>query len=73
LDVAVIAAWLATGAHTGWTKTSVTTMRTDPVTELQYPETRRQLVIGIDILIAGLVLSGSLVASGALLKNQNRT
>lgn len=70
LDLLVLGAWFATGAHLGWTRTSVTTMRTDPVTELQYPETRRQLVVGLELLLIGLALSGGLMAASALMKRQ---
>ena len=72
LDLLVLGAWVATGAHGGWTKTTVTTMRTDPVTELQYPETRRQLVVGLELLVIGLVLSGGLMAVSALIRSKTQ-
>lgn len=59
--VAVGGAWVATGAHWGWTATQVKVMRVDPVTELEYPEWEKKLVLGVDFLgagVAGCVLLG---------------
>jgi len=56
-----LALWLGTGAHVGWTKTTVTEMKVDPVTELEYPETRAAFVAGVEVLGAGLVLALVLV------------
>jgi len=60
--------WLATGAHTGWTQTEVTEMRVDPVTELEYPETQRRFVAGVEVLGGGLLLSTLLFAGSFLVR-----
>jgi hypothetical protein len=58
---ATLVAWTMTGAHRGWTRTEVTEMKRDEVTGLDYPETRRGFVAGLDFLAAG---SGLAVALG---------
>jgi F0F1-type ATP synthase assembly protein I len=58
----VVGAWVATGADMGWSKTQVQTMVTDPVTELEYPVWKNQLVFGVDFLALGLI--GSAVLGG---------
>jgi hypothetical protein len=41
--------WLATGAHLGFTRTSVVTMKRDEVTGIDYPERRPGFVAGVEI------------------------
>jgi hypothetical protein len=62
--------WLATGAHTGWTKTRVTTMRIDPITELEYPEIEKKFVAGVDVLGAGTLPALALFGCSYLFKSQ---
>jgi hypothetical protein len=62
LALAASVTWLALGRNTGWTKTSVTTMKTDPVTTLEYPVTEKRFVPGVDLL--GLCLAGAGVLAG---------
>jgi hypothetical protein len=64
LAIAVLAAWGATGADTGWSKTYVQTMQVDPVTELEFPVREDRLVLGIDFLVVGLLGSLVFVAVG---------
>ena len=40
--------WLATGAHLGFTQTSVVTMKRDEITGIDYPERRPGFVAGIE-------------------------
>lgn len=56
--LAVLTIWFGLGAHKGWTKTEVETRRIDPVTEIEYPETKPGFVPGVDFLAAGLIGSG---------------
>jgi len=58
----VIGAWAATGADLGWSKTQVQVMEVDPVTELEFPVWRDQVVFGVDFLAAGLI--GSFILGG---------
>ena len=66
--------WLALGANRGWTKTNVTRMARDPVTELDYPVTEKKFVPGIDFLgtcwIFAIVLT-SVSLLGRKSKNTN--
>jgi hypothetical protein len=61
-----LAVWLATGAHPGWTRTTETVMRVDAVTGLDYPETRRKFIAGVEWLGAGLGLACVLGTLGIL-------
>lgn len=73
LAVAVIVAWASLGAHRGWTKTSITEMKIDPITELEYPEHRNQFVPGLELLGAGIGCAAALAAASFLFpkkKNQ---
>jgi len=40
--------WLATGAHLGFTQTSMVTMKRDEITGIDYPERRPGFVAGIE-------------------------
>lgn len=51
----VAGAWLATGAHTGWTKTKVSEIVVDDLTGLEYPVWKDRLVFGVDFLAGGLL------------------
>lgn len=52
--LSVVGAWVATGAHLGWTSTQVQVMKTDPITELEYPDWEPKLTLGVDFLGLGL-------------------
>ena len=64
--------WLGTGAHTGWTRTEVTEMRVDPVTELEYPETTKQFVAGVEVAGGGLLLALLLFGGSFLFQKANQ-
>jgi hypothetical protein len=51
--------WIFTGASTGWTKTSVSTLEIDEITGLEYPVHKEALVIGLELLALGIALSAS--------------
>ena len=53
--VGAIATWLVTGAHRGWTKTSVQKMTLDEVTGIESPSYEKKFVAGVDFLGAGLL------------------
>ncbi|MCU0770645.1 MAG: hypothetical protein MUE94_02595 [Verrucomicrobia bacterium] len=73
IGVLTLAVWLVTGAHTGWTQTRVTVVKLDPVTELEYPETRDQFVAGVEVLGGGLLLALALLGASFLLKPVSTT
>ncbi len=51
--LALLSWWAAAGMNHGWTKTSVSTMETDPITGINYPVWKKQFVPGIDLLAVG--------------------
>lgn len=74
LAVALLAVsiWLATGAHRGWTKTSVATIKVDEITGIEQPVYEKRFVAGVDFL--GAALLGSAALSGlAYFFKQNKT
>lgn len=73
IGVLTLGLWLVTGAHTGWTRTTVTVMKIDPVTELEYPETRNQFVAGVEVLGGGLLLAMALLAGSRLFNATSTT
>ncbi len=60
--VAGIAVWLLTGAHRGWTKTSIEQRTRDEVTGLEAVSYEKGFVAGLDFL--GAVLLGSVALVG---------
>ena len=68
--LATLAVWLATGAHRGWTKTSVMITEIEPVTGQENNFQRKQFVMGIELLAAGIALAGLLTATAFLVKSK---
>jgi len=64
----VIGVWLATGAHRGWTKTSVTVVEIEPVTGLENPVQKKQFVMGVELLGAGLAAAVALAGLSLFFK-----
>jgi hypothetical protein len=65
--LAVVAAWVALGSNTGWTKTSIATTKVDPITEIEFTEYKDGFVPGIDFLGVGLIGSAAIFGFGYLL------
>jgi uncharacterized membrane protein YphA (DoxX/SURF4 family) len=63
---ATLITWFSTGAHRGWTRTTVTETRTDEVTGLEYPHTQPGFVAGFEFPIAGIFGAVVLLGIGAL-------
>lgn len=61
--VAGLVVWLAAGHRLGWTQTSVSETKVDPVTELPYTEYRDAFVAGIEIPALGLGAGAALLAA----------
>lgn len=66
-----IGVWLTTGAHRGWTKTSVTVIEIEPVTGLENPVQKKQFVMGVELLGAGLASAVALVGLSFLFKRKS--
>jgi len=62
--------WWQAGANRGWTKTSVTEMKFDEITEISYPVTVDRFVPGVDLLAVGLGASALLAGFGLLMKKR---
>jgi hypothetical protein len=63
--------WLGTGAHRGWTKTSVTVVEIEPVTGLENPVPKKQFVMGVELLGLGLLAAGALVGVSFFFKSKS--
>lgn len=50
----VLAAWIAGGAHRGWSMDQVPLKKTDEVTGLEYVEYEDRFVAGLDVLAGGI-------------------
>ena len=69
LALAILGAWLATGAHRGWTKTHVTVVEVDAVTGLENPVHQKKFILGVELLGAGLIAAAALAGSSFLFKS----
>jgi len=69
--LAVVGAWLATGASRGWTKTSVAVKQLDEVTGIEGVSYQRRFVAGVDFLGGGLLGAGVLAAASLMFRKQN--
>jgi hypothetical protein len=65
LALATVAAWLATGANRGWTKTSREIRTLDEITGIEGISHETTFAPGVDFLGAGLLAAG--VCAGAAL------
>ncbi|MSU56988.1 MAG: hypothetical protein EXS35_02195 [Pedosphaera sp.] len=70
--VAAVGTWLATGAHRGWTKTSVQKMTLDEVTGIESPSYEKKFVAGVDFLGAGLLAAGGLAGISLFFRHQKK-
>lgn len=68
---AVLATWVATGRHTGWTQTSIVTMRHDEITGIDYPERQPGFVAGLEVLIVG-GLTATAIAAASVITSRRR-
>ncbi len=54
--------WIVTGCHRGWSRTSLTRLEIDPVTELEFPVQEKKFVAGVDFLGVCLLAASGLAA-----------
>lgn len=59
LLLAGVGAWVATGAHFGWTQTSTVSLHRDEVTDIQYPVRRAVFVAGIEVPLLAAVIAAA--------------
>lgn len=55
--------WLATGAHRGWTRTSIVETRRDDITGIDYPVRRAAFVAGVEIPLLGTLAAAALAGA----------
>ncbi|MCZ7639086.1 MAG: hypothetical protein M5U12_25370 [Verrucomicrobia bacterium] len=72
LALGTLTFWLATGAHRGWTRTSVAVEKTDEITGLTYREYESRFVPGVDVLGAGLLGALVVATAGVLMRGRSR-
>ena len=67
-----LAVWGFSGFHRGWSKSTVTEMKIDQITGLEYPVTVNSFVFGLEMLGAFVLITCiCLGASFAFKKNTN--
>ena len=52
--------WIFTGAHLGWTQTSIVTMQQDEITGIEYPVREAALVAGVEVPGGGVLTAATL-------------
>ena len=52
--------WAGTGAHLGWTQTSIVRVQHDEVTGIDYPVRQDAFVAGVEFLAVGVAASAAL-------------
>ncbi len=70
--IAVLALWLATGAHRGWTQTSKVVVQHDEITGIDYPVREKTFVAGVEILAAGVGLAATLAGASIVADRRRR-
>lgn len=70
IAVSAIATWLASGAHRGWSKTSVQKMIVDEVTGIESPSYEKKFVAGVDFLGAALLAAAATAGISLLFRKQ---
>ena len=71
VGLGAVATWLATGAHRGWTKTSVGKKTIDEVTGIEGIAYESRFVPGMDFLGAALVGAGALASISFLFRSKS--
>ncbi len=64
--LATVGTWVATGAHLGWTQTTITTLQHDEITGIDYPVHRSGFVAGIEVLAVGAATAATFAAASYL-------
>lgn len=67
-----LAWWWQAGSNMGWTKTSVTEMKFDEITEISYPVTVDRFVPGVDLLAVAAGASVLMFGAGFLIKKRRK-
>jgi hypothetical protein len=68
--VAGLGLWVRSGAHVGWTQTSVVTVQRDEITGIDFPVRRRAFIAGIEVPV--LATATALLVAGLSVFAQRR-
>ena len=68
--LAALITWAVTGANRGWTKTSLVTNQTDPVTGIVYPVSTSKFLPGVDFLGAAAIVAVGLAGFSFLFRSK---
>lgn len=66
IALATVATWISTGAHRGWTRTSIVELRFDEITGIEYPVTRPGFIAGLEVLALGTATAAALAGATLL-------
>lgn len=70
LALVSFASWLVTGAHPGWTRTTVMMKTVDEVTGIEAVTYEKQFVMGLELLGGGLAAAMTLAGVAFLFRNK---
>ena len=65
--------WTATGAHRGWTQTSVVTLQRDEITGIDYPVRHDRFVAGVEVPLAAAAVAAVLAGASLFRRRTSRT
>jgi hypothetical protein len=57
--VLTLGTWIATGAHIGWTQTSIVQMQHDEITGIDFPVHKDAFIAGVEVLAVGLAAASA--------------
>jgi hypothetical protein len=67
-----VGGWIASGARVGWTQTSITELKTDEITGIEYPVRQPAFVPGLEVPVAGVLLAAGLAGLSLLARRARR-
>ena len=71
ITLAGLGLWGASGAHVGWTQTSVVTLHRDEITGIDFPVRRRAFIAGVEVPV--LATAAALLVAGLSVFAQRRS
>ncbi|HEY0967985.1 MAG TPA: hypothetical protein VGD88_11400 [Opitutaceae bacterium] len=66
IALATAATWVGTGAHRGWTRTTIVEQQFDEITGIQYPVSRPGFIAGLEVLALGIATAAGLAGATLL-------
>jgi len=62
--------WAGTGAHLGWTQTSVVTIQRDEITGIDFPVRRPAFVAGVEVPLLATVIAAAAAGLSVLVRRR---